>query len=322
MLSSFPNLVKSLLKRLSPSDYPVLNSRLFFEIWLTFVLDASLMSMRDLFYRLNHAGIAVDISTFSKACKTRQGETFCRIYVELIQQLKRQRPATAQMLVPIDSTVISLTSKVFWEQKYHQVKLLNGLNLAQGNPTECLIHFGQGHDARFADTLQSMIPENGVGVMDRGFASWELLDQLSETQTRFVVRIKNNMKTELDHDRYRVVWFCDLDSRSEFRLATNLTTLTNEEIGEIYRNRWQIEILWKFLKMHLKLDRLISKNINGVMMQIYMVLIAYVMLELMEIPAFYGQRLLDKFRYLQLELSRRCSIVHWSFDLLPNTLVG
>lgn len=280
------------------------------------------MSMRDLFYRLNHAGIAVDISTFSKACKTRQGETFCRIYVELIQQLKRQRPATAQMLVPIDSTVISLTSKVFWEQKYHQVKLLNGLNLAQGNPTECLIHFGQGHDARFADTLQSMIPENGVGVMDRGFASWELLDQLSETQTRFVVRIKNNMKTELDHDRYRVVWFCDLDSRSEFRLATNLTTLTNEEIGEIYRNRWQIEILWKFLKMHLKLDRLISKNINGVMMQIYMVLIAYVMLELMEIPAFYGQRLLDKFRYLQLELSRRCSIVHWSFDLLPNTLVG
>lgn len=321
MLSSFPKIVKSLLKRLSPSDYPVLNSRLFFEIWLTFVLDASLMSMRDLFYRLNHAGISVDISTFSKACKTRQGETFCRIYVELINQLKRQRPATAQMLVPIDSTVISLTSKVFWEQKYHQVKLLNGLNLAQGNPTECLIHFGQGHDARFAETLHSLIPENGVGVMDRGFASWELLDELSATQTRFVVRIKNNMKTELDHQRYRVVCFCDLESRSEFRLATNLTTLTNAEIAEIYRNRWQIEILWKFLKMHLKLDQLITKNINGVTMQIYMVLIAYVILELMEIPAFYGKKLLDKFRYLQLELSRRCSIVHWSYDLLPEALV-
>jgi IS4 transposase len=97
--------------------------------------------------------------------------------------------------------------------------------------------------------------------------------------------------------------------------------MANEEIGEIYRNRWQIEILWKFLKMHLKLDRLMSKNINGVTMQIYMVLIAYLILELMEIPAFYGQRLLDKFRYLQLELSRRCSSVHWSYDLLPATLV-
>lgn len=236
-------------------------------------------------------------------------------------QLKRQNPASAQMLVPIDSTVISLTSKLFWEEEYHQVKLLNGINLEQGNPTECLIHFGQGHDARFRESVNSMIPNNGVGIMDRGFASWEFLDELSATQTRFVVRIKNTMKTEFDHDRYRVVWFCDLESRSEFRLATNLVDMTNEEIGEIYRLRWQIEILWKFLKMHLKLDKLITKNINGVTMQIYMVLIAYLILELMEIPAFYGERLLDKFRYLQLELSRRCSIVHWSFDFMPETLV-
>jgi putative transposase len=86
---------------------------LFFEIWLTFGLDATLTSMRDLFYQLNPAGIEVDISTFSKACKSRQAEHFCRIYVELLERLKCQRPATAQMLVPIDSTVISLTSKLF-----------------------------------------------------------------------------------------------------------------------------------------------------------------------------------------------------------------
>jgi putative transposase len=53
MTVSFPQIVKSILKQLSPHDYPVLNSRLFFEIWLTFVLDQSLTSMRDLFYCLN-----------------------------------------------------------------------------------------------------------------------------------------------------------------------------------------------------------------------------------------------------------------------------
>lgn len=79
------------------------------------------------------------------------------------------------------------------------------------------------------------------------------------------------MKTELDHQRYRVVWFCDLESRTEFRLATNVEQMTNEEIGEVYRHRWQIEVLWKFLKMHLKLDKLITKNVNGVTSQIYMV---------------------------------------------------
>lgn len=322
MLLSFPALVKSILKQLCPHNYPILNSRLFFEIWLTFVLDQSLTSMRSLFYRLNKSGIKVDISTFSKACKTRQDEHFCRIYTDLIGRLKRKNPATAQMLFPIDSTVITLTSKLFWMQGYHQVKLLSGVNLTQGNPSECLIHFGQGHDAKFADRVTSMIPEDAVGVMDRGFASWDFLDQLSQTQTHFVVRIKNTMKTELEHERYRVVWFCDLESQTEFRLATNVDLMTNEEISEVYRHRWQIEVLWKFLKMHLKLDRLISKSVNGVTIQIYMVLIAYLILQLIEIPEFYGHQLLDKLRYLQLELSRRCSIVHWSHDLLPETLVG
>ncbi len=104
--------------------------------------------MRDLFYRLNHSGIPVDISTFSKACKSQQDQHFCRIYVELMERLKRKNQATALMLMPIDSTVITLTSKLFWAQGYHQVKLMNGVNLTQDTTSECLIHFGQGHDAK------------------------------------------------------------------------------------------------------------------------------------------------------------------------------
>ena len=109
------------------------------------------------------------------------------------------------------------------------------------------------------------------------------LDALSETDTLFVVRIKNNMRTELNHSRYRVIWFCDVESRTEFCLATNLSAeeFSNEEIGDIYRCRWQIELLWKFLKMHLKLDKLITKSRSGVT-----ILIGYMILQLMEIPAF------------------------------------
>jgi putative transposase len=98
------------------------------------------------------------------------------MYVELIERIKRRKPAAALMLMPIDSTIITLTSKLFWQQSYHQVKLINGVNLAQGNVSECLIHFGQGHDAKFGESVMSMIPDNGVGIMDRGFASWDLLD--------------------------------------------------------------------------------------------------------------------------------------------------
>jgi len=74
--------------------------------------------------------------------------------------------------------------------------------------------------------------------------------------------------------------------------------------------------------MHLKLDKPITKSVNGVTIQIYVALIVYLILKLMKIPSFYGDTLLDKLRYLQLELSRRCSIIHWSFDWLPETRLG
>ena len=66
--------------------------------------------------------------------------------------------------------------------------------------------------------------------------------------------------------------------------------------------------------MHLKLDHLITKNLNGVVLQIYSVLIAYLILQLIEIPAFYGNKLLEKLRFIQIFLHRHCSIIHWSYD--------
>ncbi|NCS43914.1 MAG: transposase [Microcystis aeruginosa BS11-05] len=80
-----------------------------------------------------------------------------------------------------------------------------------------------------------------------------------------------------------------------YRFATNvdIEIMSNEEIAEGYRQRWAIEILWKFLKMHLKLDRLMTKNVNGVTIQIYTILIVYLILQLMQIPQIYGDTLLN-----------------------------
>jgi putative transposase len=51
--------------------------------------------------------------------------------------------------------------------------------------------------------------------------------------------------------------------------------------------------------MHLKLDKLISKSVNGITIQLYASLIAYLILQLISIPAQWGNKLLDKIRYLQ-----------------------
>jgi putative transposase len=71
--------------------------------------------------------------------------------------------------------------------------------------------------------------------------------------------------------------------------------------------------------MHLKLDRLITENVNGIKMQIYTALIAHLLLQLLDIPQMWGTKLLDKLRYLQAYMSYEGSYAHWIERILnPN----
>ena len=93
-----------------------------------------------------------------------------------------------------------------------------------------------------------------------------------------------------------MVIFCDVEAKTEFRLVTNLPDdrdagVSDEEIRDIYRLRWGVELFWKFLKMHLKLDRLISESLNGITIKLYASLIAYLILQLISIPAQGGNKL-------------------------------
>jgi Transposase DDE domain. len=66
-----------------------------------------------------------------------------------------------------------------------------------------------------------------------------------------------------------------MENKVDDYLATHIPeeVMSHEEIGEAYRQRWAIEVLWKFLRMHLKLDKMMSKNLHGITIQIYAVLI-------------------------------------------------
>ena len=92
-------------------------------------MDKSLVSMRDLLLRLNSRNIPLHISTFSKANKHRSSEIFEKILKQGIQKLKKKKgKSNRKILFPLDSTIISLTSKLLWAEGYHQVKLFCGLN--------------------------------------------------------------------------------------------------------------------------------------------------------------------------------------------------
>jgi hypothetical protein len=76
MISNLPKLVKKFLGKLPLSDHPVLSTFRFVSFWLNFAIAPSLMSIRDLFSRLNYQGTKIDISTFYQANKMRSTEIF------------------------------------------------------------------------------------------------------------------------------------------------------------------------------------------------------------------------------------------------------
>jgi putative transposase len=297
--------------------------------------------MRDLFRRVNQGGIEIDISTFSKANKHRSISPFQELYKQVLDLVKKKSKKKSSKqseqereeyeACPIDSTVITLTSKILWDLGYHQVKLVDIFNNTVGGSQNPLINFGYNHDYKFAGEMLEGLESNQVGIMDRGFAALDYLKQLQEEEKKFLIRINLNYKLEplesgdwligtgKKQGIYRLIWFCDLETKVEYRFVTNLSNeFSNEEVGELYRQRWRIELFWKFLKMHLKLDQLISKSVNGIEIQLYSCLIVYLMLQLIEIPEIWGCSLLDKLRYLQACVSQEFSYVHWIDRILNN----
>ena len=164
-----------------------------------------------------------------------------------------------------------------------------------------------------------------------GFAALQYFAALKEANKPFVIRLSLNYEKEpLESEEwqvgtgkhagsYRLVWFSDLETKVTYCLMTNLPiTVSNEEVSDIYRLRWQVELFWKFLKMHLKLDPLINKSVNGVQLQLYACLCAYLIIQLLEILEIWGSRLLDKLRFFRARMTQEYSLVHWIDRILDD----
>jgi putative transposase len=97
--------------------------------WLSFALDSSVNSMRGFFKKLNLGGQSISQSTFSKAINHRSTAPFQELYKSLNKFIKeKHQPKKEWDICPIDSTTITLTSKLLWALGHHQVKLFNAIS--------------------------------------------------------------------------------------------------------------------------------------------------------------------------------------------------
>ena len=104
------------------------------------------------------------------------------------------------------------------------------------------------------------------------------------------------------------------DPKKEFMLVSNAIDAQASEIAGWYKERWAIELLFKWLKQNLKLTSFLSENHNGIMLQIYVAIIAFLLLQAYKTCQKQFHRLKDILVLVKTQLFQRPTLidkVHW-----------
>lgn len=207
----------------------------------------------------------------------------------------------------LDSTTIDLCLSVFpwahFRTTKAAVKMHTLLDMRGSIPTFIHISDGKLHDVLALDLL---VPEPGaIYVMDRGYVDFTRLHTLHRAGAFFVTRSKSNMKFHrlysaktdraagiicdqtiaLDGfythrgypDLLRRVRLKDLETGKTLVFITNQMTLPSATICALYRNRWQVELFFKWIKQHLRIKRFYGTSENAVKTQIWIAVSVYVL---------------------------------------------
>jgi hypothetical protein len=144
----------------------------------------------------------------------------------------------------------------------------------------------------FDEILGSIDPDlvkQSILTFDLGYYDLERFGKLKEEGIRFVTRIKKNASyvVEKEYAHSEIIRFrngttlrlVSLEIEGEKRdYLTDIMDLPDVYIHLIYSQRWNIEIFFRTMKSYLKIDHPISRKINGIMVQIFSALIAYLVL--------------------------------------------
>ena len=212
-----------------------------------------------------------------------------------------------QSLYALDSTTIDLCLSLFPWAKFRQrkaaVKMHTLLDLHGNIPTFIRVTSGAVHDV---NVLDEIMPEAGAFyVMDRAYIDFQRLFVFTLSSAFFVVRTKSNVLLERRYshpvdkstgvlsdqtvilsslesataypDPLRKVSYFDAERNKRLKFLTNNFTLPARTIADIYRQRWQVELFFKWIKQHLRIKAFYGTSENAVKTQIWIAVSIYVL---------------------------------------------
>jgi hypothetical protein len=275
-------------------------------------IEACLRSLQGKLYHLGFRG-QVARSTLANANEVRDWRIFADFAHRLIataRGLYVSEPMGVDLgesLYALDSTTIDLCLALFPWARFRQhkaaVKIHALLDLHGNIPTFIRVTSGDVHDVNILDEI---LPEPGAFyVMDRAYIDFQRLFVLTLSAAFFVVRTKSNVLLERRYshsvdkstgvrsdqtvilssfesasaypDPLRRVSYYDAETNKRLKFLTNNFTLPALTIAQIYKQRWQVELFFKWIKQHLRIKAFYGTSENAVKTQIWIAVSMYVL---------------------------------------------
>lgn len=274
--------------------------------------------LRALGSRRYHCGIraAPARSTLAEANERRDFRIFMDTAVSMIAAARIELPVDADLkrlkihAFAIDSTTIDLCLKLFpwahFRRRKAGIKAHTMIDLRVGIPVFMRVSHAKIADVAVLD--QIVFAAGAFYVMDRGYVDFSRFYRIHLAGAFFITRTKRRMDCRVTRrlsvdprgpvrsdqlirlrgpksrrlypDTLRRVRYIDPDTGKRLTFLTNHLTLDPLAVALLYRKRWKIELLFKWMKQHLHITAFFGTTSNAVKTQLWIAVIVYVLIHL------------------------------------------
>lgn len=270
--------------------------------------------------KLYHMGIRSKVSRSTLADANEQRDwriyaDFAQILIAQARELYKQEDFEKELdetVYALDATTIDLCLSLFPWAKFRKhkagIKLHTLLDVQTSVPTFIYLTEAKVHDVNILDII---VPEAGAFyVMDRGYVDFARLHSLHLSNAFFVTRAKTNMDfkriyshpvdrttgiicdqtialtgyyTSKDYpDKLRRIKYYDLQRDKHLIFLTNNFGLQTLLVAKLYKDRWQIELFFKWIKQHLRIKSFYGTTRNAVKLQIWIAVSVYLLVAIVK----------------------------------------
>ena len=301
-----------------------------------------IQSMNSRLNNLYHIGARpVSRSTFADANNRRPASFYEALFERVYQRCRLISPKHKfkfkNKLYSLDASTIDLSLGAFpwasFRRTKSAVRIHTLLDHSGYLPAFVSITDGKTHETKVLKSLN--LPKGSIVVEDRAYTDYQWFNNLQQNGIFFVTRQKTNAVYRVTERRQvnksqglssdqtiiltgtkgllcphplRRIGYRDPETKIHYVFLTNNFKLSAKTIADIYKERWQIEIFFRWIKQNLRIKAFIGNSRNAVMTQIYVALIAYLLLCMFKFMSKVSASLQNLIRVVQLNLFRTCSL--------------